>query len=271
MASPHRCCLMLVATLGLAACASVPSQRPGAFAPEHPLTSVADKRHRQVEQYVDRRALRNTPQIALPQVRLADGAHGDRISPQQAALVANHAARSTCLGLAPHARLQPDTAAGAIDTQLVVTAIEPTSGAAAGASSVVDYFVPGPARLPVGLGGLAVEAELRDPQAGQLALVKWARGANAVADNARLSPIGDAWQLAGRFGKEFARLLLDTDPARSGLQRKRLADAEVKANRALCAERYGSVNLAGRGASIFLPLAPEAIDAGPPGIPMETQ
>lgn len=158
-----------------------------------------------------------------------------------------------------------------LDAQLVVTTIEPTSGAAAGASSVVDYFVPGPARLPVGLGGLAVEAELRDPQAGQLALVKWARGANAVTDNARLSPIGDAWQLAGRFGKEFARLLLDTAPARSGLQRKRLADAEVKAKRALCAERYGSVDLAGRGASIFLPPAPEAIDPGPPGILTEAQ
>jgi hypothetical protein len=237
----------------------------------HALTRVADERHRQIEQYVDRRALRGSPRIALPRVRLAEGAHGDRISAQQAALVANHAARSACLGLAPHARLQPDAAAGAIDTQLVVTAIEPTSGAAAGASSLVDYFVPGPARLPVGLGGLALEAELRDPQAGQLALVKWARGANAVTDNAKLSPIGDAWQLAGRFGKEFARLLLDSDPARAGLQRKRLADAVVKANRALCAERYGSVNLAGRGASIFLPLAPEAIDPGPPGINPETR
>lgn len=271
MASLHRCCLMLVTALGLGACASVPTQRPGAFAPEHALTRVADERHRQIERYVDQRALRGSPRIALPQVRLADGAHGDRIDAQQAALVANHAARSACLGLAPHARLQPDAAEGAIDTQLVVTAIEPTSGAAAGASSVVDYFVPGPARLPVGLGGLAVEAELRDLQAGQLALVRWARGANAVTDNAKLSPIGDAWQLAGRFGKELARLLLDTDPARAGLQRKRLADAVVKANRALCAERYGSVNLAGRGAAIFLPLAPEAIDPGPPGINPETR
>ena len=238
MASRHRCCLTVVAALGLAACASVPSQRPGAFASEHPLTTSSDERHRQVAEYVDPQALRGNLRIALPQVRLADGAHGDRISPQQAALVANHAARSTCLGLAPHARLQPDTAAGAIAAQLVVTAIEPTSGVAAGASSVVDYFVPGPARLPVGLGGLAMEAELRDPQAGQLALVKWARGANAVTDNAKLSPIGDAWQLAGRFGKELAQLLLDTDPARAGLQRKRLADTEVKANRALCAQLY---------------------------------
>ncbi|MBK8068893.1 MAG: hypothetical protein IPK27_15120 [Rhodanobacteraceae bacterium] len=68
-----------------------------------------------------------------------------------------------------------------------------------------------------------------------------------------------------------ARLLLDNDPARAGLQRKRQADAVVKANRALCAERYGSVNLAGRGASIFLPLAPEAIDPGPPAINPETR
>jgi hypothetical protein len=263
--SPFRC-LVVSAAFALGACASVPAQREGVFERERPLTTVADKRHRHIEQFVDSSALSATPRIALPVVRLADGAYGAAIAPAQATLVANHAARSVCLGLARYAELQAAAADGAMDARLVVTAIEPTSGAAAGASSAIGYFVPVPSRLPIGLGGLAVEAELRDPHAGQVALMRWARGANAVTQDAKMSSIGDAWQLAERFGKDFARALLDTDPTKSGLQRKRLPDAAVKANRALCSEHYGKLSIAGRVGTMLLPfsLGPGAIDPGPP-------
>jgi hypothetical protein len=255
----------VAAVLVLSGCASVPAPREGVLAAERPLETIDASRHRQVAQFVDADALRATPRIALPAVEIAGGAHGPRIEPAQAALVANHAARSLCLGLSRHAELAAAPAPDALQPRIVVTAIEPTSGAAAGASSVIGIFVPGPFRLPAGLGGLAVDAELRDPRAGQVAAMRWARGANAVTQDAKVSAIGDAWQLAGRFGEEFARAVLDTDPARAGLQRARLSDAAISANRAACAQRFGTVNLAGRGASLLLPLAPEAIDPGPPG------
>jgi hypothetical protein len=250
--------------LVLAGCASVPAQRAASFPGDRELATVDDSRHRQVAQFVDAAALRETPRIRLPQVEIAADAYGDAVEPAQALLVANHAARSLCLGLARHAELASAADAEAYEARLVVTAIEPTSGAAAGASSVIGFFVPGPFRLPAGLGGLAVDAELRDARAGQVASMRWARGANAVTQDAKVSSIGDAWQLAGRFGEDFARAVLDTDPARAGLQRPRLPDAAIAANRAACAARYGTVNLAGRGASLVLPLAPEAIDPGPP-------
>ncbi len=255
--------LTVTAVLALGACASVPAQREGVYENEQPLSNAADKRYAQVEQFVDADALRATPRITLPEVHLAEGAHGDVIAPAQATLVANHAARSVCLGLARYAELQAAPADGVLDARLVVTAIEPSSRTASGASSVIGIFTLVPIRLPVGLGGLAMEAELRDPHAGQVALMRWARGANAVAQVAMVSPIGDAWQLAGSFGNDFSRALLDTDPTRFGLQRGRLKKAAVKANRALCAQRYGKVSIGGRSATMLLPLAPGAIDSGP--------
>lgn len=264
MVRPLRRPLFALAAWLLAGCASVPAPREGALATDRPLRTVDASRHRQIVQFVDAAALRDTPRIVLPQVALAAAAHGPSITPVQAVLVANHAARSLCLGLSRHATLQDAPADGALQARLVVTAIEPTSGAAAGASSVIGFFVPGPFRLPAGLGGLAVEAELADPAAGQVALMRWARGANPVTQDAKVSAIGDAWQLAGRFGADFARAVLDTDPKRGGLQRARLPAAALDANRAACVARYGAVNLAGRGASLVLPLAPEAIDPGPP-------
>lgn len=261
--------LIAVASLTLGACASVPEQRAGVFDHEHPLSTTRNERHRQVEQFVDSEALRILPPFALPDVRIAEGAFGEAIAPTQSTLVANHAARSVCLGLARYVELRAEPADGVLGAHLVVTAIEPTNGAAAGASSVIGFFAPVPLpRLPAGLGGLAIEAELRDPLIGQVALVRWARGANAMTQDPQVSSIGDAWQLAEVFGKEFTRAVLDTDPKKFGMQRNRLPRAEVKANRALCAQRFGKLNLGVRAASMLLPvslpLAPGAVDPGAP-------
>ena len=257
-------CLAAVAALTLGACASVPDQRAPVFDREQPLSTAKNERHRQVEQFVDTEALRVLPPIALPDVRVTNGAFGKMIAPAQSALVANHAARSVCLELARYVELRAGPAEGVIDLHLVVTAINPTNRAAAGASSVIGLF--SPVRVPAGLGGLAMEAELRDPRSGQVALMRWARGANAVTQDAQVSSIGDAWQLAELFGEEFTRAVLDTEPARFGMQRERLPRAIAEANGELCAQRFGKLRTGVRVASMLLtlPLAPGAIDPGAP-------
>jgi len=246
------------------ACASVPGARQSRVDNSHELLSVARQPHLRIDQYIDAAALAQTPDIALPQARLDEGAYGKQISDTQAQLVANNAARALCRELSRYAVLKADDGDAALAPELVVSAIMPTSGAASGASSVIGIFVPGPFRLPAGLGGLAIDAQLVDSNGKTVAVMRWARGANAVTNDAKVSSIGDAWQLADKFGSEFARALLDTDLKKAGLQRAKVDAETAKANRALCDERFGTVNLAGRGASIFLPLAPEAIDPGPP-------
>jgi hypothetical protein len=258
-----------VAALALVACASVPPQRAPGIEHALPLSVAKEQAHVRIEVHVDRDAVGAGVRFAPPEVEIADGARPDGIDESSARLVANNAARSLCNELAPYVELVDGDAGDALRTRLVVTAITPTSRAAAGASALVDVFVPGPARLPAGLGALAIDGEVRDPEDTPVAAIRWARGANPVTDNAQLSGIGDAWQLADTFGEEFARLLLrdPSDPARARPERR--AAETVRANRNRCAEWFGALNLAALGAGRFVPLAPEAIDPGPPKAPAD--
>lgn len=255
---------LAVLALLLGACASAPESRRAGLASTEPLETVTRERHLIVAQHIDTARLAEAPRFSLPRARIAEGAADPGITPAQAVLVANNAARSLCDALGNYAELVPAPEPGTLDPELVVTAIVATSAGASGASSVLGVFVPGPFRLPAGLGALAVDAELRDAEGRQVALMRWARGANAITDDAKVSAIGDAWQLADSFGEEFTRALLDRDTEKAGMQRDRLDRERARANDALCDARYGVVNLAGRGASLLLPLAPEAIDPGPP-------
>lgn len=253
------CCLVL-----LAACATAPKSRYSGMDSEQQLTVVAHERHRLIEQFVDADAISKVQRFGVPQVVVAEGARGLGISEAQAALVANNAGRAMCSRLGKYVELDaaptPETPAA----RLVITAIVPTGRAAAGASSVIGIFIPVPFRLPAGLGALAGEGEVRGPDQTQLAAMHWVRGANSVTNRAKVSTIGDAWQLARQFGDHFAGAILDADPKRAGVQHARV-DARVrKANQAICAQNFGVVSLAGRGASFVLPLSPESIDAGAP-------
>jgi hypothetical protein len=70
-------------------------------------------------------------------------------------------------------------------------------------------------RLPIGLGGLSVEAEAVSPDGTQRAAMLWARGANMLATKARVSKIGDAYSLSSAFGADFSRMLVKgQDPFR---------------------------------------------------------
>jgi len=257
--SATACCVVL-----LASCATAPTSRYSGMDSEQSLTVVAKERHRLIEQFVDADAIGRSRRFAVPRVEVGANARGSGVSETQAALVANNAGRALCSTLGKYIELDDTPDSDAPTARLVITAIVPTGRAAAGASSVMGIFIPVPFRLPAGLGALAGEAEVRDGAGSQLAAMHWVRGANSVTNSAKVSTIGDAWQLARQFGNHFARVLLDANPKVAGVQHARAKASVQAANRRICAARFGTVNLAGRGASLVLPLSPESIDAGAP-------
>lgn len=214
--------------------------------------------------FLDAPAVQAVTRLAPPSFSVAEGAAGAGVDAAQATLVANRAARDICTALAPFYEISEE--APELRLELRVTAVQPTSATAAGFSELIGVFVPGPFRLPAGLGGFAADAVARraaQAEGGEVLILRWAEGANPVTEGARVSRIGDAYQLAGDFADDFSDALIDP-LGREGERRPRLPAAQIEANEALCLARFGRVNVAGQGASILLPLAPEAIDPGPP-------
>lgn len=251
---------LALAALLLQACASAPKDRAVGIASTQTLETIRDDSYAKAERYLDVEAVRLAARVGLPRVALADGALGEGISAAQGALVANQAARQVCTNLAPFLRF--DEAAAELAIELQVTAIRPTSSGASGVSAVLGVFVPGPFRLPAGLGGFAADGVAR--RGGEDVLVlRWAEGASALGDDAKISSIGDAYQLASQFADDFTGNLIDPK-GKDGERRLRLESALVAANRTLCEARFGKANIAGRGVSLLLPLSPEAIDSGAP-------
>ena len=130
-------------------------------------------------------------------------------------LVANAISRELCLRLSERFRIVTADDDADLTVQATVTHATPTSETASGASKALSIAktvalpgVPVPVpRLPVGLGGLSVEAEARDFAGFQKAAMVWARNANSISNSARVSNEGDAYDLAADFGADFAKLV----------------------------------------------------------------
>jgi hypothetical protein len=263
----HAVNLRLIALAGLisllGACASAPGSRVGLLPAELELETVRERRDSRFERRLDVDLVRSAARVGVPRVSVVDGAISEAVTADQAALVANRAGRSLCLRLIRHFELSgPDLQAGDLQLALVLTDLRPTSVGLAGTSALVGAFVPGPFRLPAGLGGLAAEGEAVVGERPALQF-RWSKGANSMLDGAQMSTIGDAYQLANDLGKDYAASLIDA-LADADDRKARIAPAQVDRNRALCRAAFGEASLSGRGASWLLPLAPEAIDSGAP-------
>lgn len=257
--------LLPLATLMLGACASAPQIAGPGLTSTSALEVVRAERHARVERFVDAESLLQARSVRLDTITVADAARVDLINDAQAALVVNRAARDICVKLARHYQIGAVDQPADLSVELLLTGIRATGRGAAGIPALLGVVVPGPFRLPAGLGGLAMEAVVRDEQGRESAVLHWAQGANAVMDSAQVSTIGDAYQLAGSFAKDFSRLLIDPQ-GQSGADRQRLARAAIAEGQSRCRARFGAASIAGRGASLLLPLAPEAIDAGAPAV-----
>ena len=254
--------LLGISGLTLAGCASAPASKKVGINAAGELTSVRQNRSGSIEQFVDSAALQQAASVSLPKVSVVDGAYEPPITDLQAGLVANQAGRQLCAKLGRYFVINEQ--APDLRLQVVVTKIAATSRGASGVSALVGVVSPVPFRLPTGLGGLAIEGSAESPDGAQRLLQRWAKGANPIFNRAKVSLIGDAYQLAGSFAKNFAKTLLlaaRVDPSKALARLDRKA---VKTNQLLCDAQFGRANLAGRGASILLPLSPESIDAGTP-------
>lgn len=253
--------LLSLLTLLLSACASAPKLEQSGFSSPVELSPVRADSHARVNRFLQPSLLAAARSVAppavLPGADLADPA----ISAEQSALVANRAARDLCRRLSSYFLIVTGEHAADLSIELQPIGMRATGRGAAGFSALAGIVVPGPFRLPAGLGGLAMAARITAADGQPVLVETWSRGANAVTDNPQISSIGDAYQLAGTYARELARVLVAAgfDP---DSPRPRLAQDQIKAGRALCQERFGAASVAGRGAAWLLPLAPEAIDEG---------
>ena len=199
-------------------------------------------------------------------------------------VVANAVDRSLCIGLSDRFKIVVPPQKADLTVSASVASIVPTGRTAAAASKVlsvgttivtatgvVDTAVPIPSlRIPIGLGGLALEAEAVDPAGNQKAAMLWARGANSFIGTTRVSTVGDAYELASSFGNDFSELLVKgASPFGSNLpslsSRHRLVSLLGGAPKESACDAFGRVGVTNiLAGSIGLP--PEWTDKGAQGV-----
>ncbi len=241
---------LVVPFLTLTACASRPPA-PALLDPELPNIQRVENRER--ESALWRRDGFAPSPLPFPEIVLSPAAELDGLEPEAIEPVLSELGRSLCRALGERLALNADASA---TLRVELVALRASRGQAV--SALLDLAVPGPGRLPAGLGGLSLRLSLSD-QGEPLLLYAWSRGANPLRENARLSPIADAWQLAARFPGDFLK-----DSGLADLPRR--AAAERRAARAACEARFGAIDPLLRGAGRLLPLPPEWVEKKPPQV-----
>lgn len=198
-------------TLGLATCSSVPLTESGSLTSYNSL-GASEGRFTKSRSYVDKSALLAARSVAISPTRLSPQAYSSVHDTVDRQLVSNALDRALCVGLSDRYRVVGPGEPADITVRVVITDIVPTGKFAAGVSTAVSLgssvvlpvSVP---RLPIGLGGLAVEAEALDKDGIQRAAIVWSRGANSITNEARVSEVGDAYGLASSFADHFSDML----------------------------------------------------------------
>ncbi|KAA3450318.1 DUF3313 domain-containing protein [Mesorhizobium sp. SARCC-RB16n] len=132
--------------------------------------------------------------------------------PKDLALVDNAIDRSLCTSLSDRFKVVAADQPADLVVHATITDIVATNKLAAATSTVASLgasvvSVPMP-RLPIGLGGMAIEAEAVGQDGSQKAAMLWSRGANMLTTKARVSTVGDAYSLSSAFGSDFGRMLV---------------------------------------------------------------
>lgn len=216
--------------------------------------------------------------VAMSPTKVAPEAAASGLTPKELRLVGNAIDRALCRELSRRFVVVESGQPADLRLTVAITHVDKTDTTAAGASLVTGIGskvasavtgAPIPAmRLPIGLGGLAGEAEAKNQAGTQVAALLWARGADMFTTKARVASDGDAHQLAEEFAGDFAKLLVtgndpisDRSPSLPTSQRVgEYFGAEAKY--AAC-RRFGKdPGLGGTiGSAIGLP--PEWTDKGP--------
>jgi hypothetical protein len=204
--------LALPLTLTVAGCASVPLKEGGTLTSYSKLGAPKGKLSK-ARIFVDGKGLATVKTVHIEPTVFANSASSRVKTEADRLMVSNALDRALCVALSDKYQMVPIGLPADLTVRAVITDVVPTNETMAGvatavtlgSSAVLPVSVP---RLPIGLGGLAVEADAVDSDGVQRAAIVWARGANSIQNNPRVSEVGDAYGLASTFGNDFSRLLV---------------------------------------------------------------
>ncbi|WP_246703548.1 DUF3313 domain-containing protein [Rhizobium sp. P28RR-XV] len=196
----------------LGSCSSVPLTQSGALGSYDRLGPV-EGRVSKARTFLDAQALSAATTVSISPTRLSPQAYSKIHDEKNGKLVSNALDRALCIDLSDKFNIVRSGEKADLTIQAVITDIVPTGKIAAGVSKVAtlgtSVVLPvGVPRLPIGLGGLAVEAEAVDAGNTQRAAIVWSRGANSITNGPRVSEVGDAYSLASSFADQFSRMLV---------------------------------------------------------------
>lgn len=208
-------CVVTIAVLIslVSGCATAPLERAGTLSSYDNLKPTGGMLTKSLS-HADAATLKRANTVRLMPIVFSEKAARSALAPAHQDMIANATGRALCNSLSRKFRVvMPDQLADLTITG-TITYVAPTDGAASAVSQVASVassiIVPIPVplpRLPIGMGGLSVEAEARDVKGKQVAAVVWARGADAFTSKARVSPAGDSYDLATSFSDDFSQLL----------------------------------------------------------------
>lgn len=223
-------CLLLPLLQCIAGCATVPLQQTGSLSSYERLQPAAGGMLTKARVNVDKAAVLAARTVLIVPTSYSATAASARLSARDRRLVANAVDRSVCIALSDRFNIVSPWQTADLTVHVTIANIVPTDEVAAATSTVLDIgktvltttgvvetSVPIPSvRVPIGLGGIALEGEAVDPTGRQKAAMLWARGASSFFGNTtRVSPVGDAYELASDFGDDFSELLVTgEDPFR---------------------------------------------------------
>jgi hypothetical protein len=210
--------------ISLSACATKPPTQTGflsdAGSAQPDLDRNADGIRAQVRKSRDMAVLGQVAQSGkvaiLPSTIHPDSQIPASITPASRLLVTQELDKQLCFHLSRRFEIVAPESPGAARVQAVVTRLQETNAAASVASSAVSFLLPGGSvRLPVGRGGLSVEARLDSVDGARGASMAWSRGAGVVMDDGSLSQVGDAHRFTKDFANAFSTFLVaDGTPKR---------------------------------------------------------
>jgi hypothetical protein len=197
--------------VGLAGCASSSVTQTGGLTSYQDMTDVKTARTK-AKIFADADTLASAKSVRIEPVTYSPGA-ADEVSADQRALIANLVERTLCVRLSGRFDIVAGPDPADLTVRTVITRLTPTNREAAAATLPIRavsmaFGVPAPLRLPIGMGSFAAEGEALDQAGARRASMVWARGADVLTSRARISKIGDAYQLSDAFAGDMAALVI---------------------------------------------------------------
>jgi hypothetical protein len=262
--------ILLLGGLFLGACATKPPTRTEFLGNGATLQRVDDTVRAQIDRRRAAEVAGGVTRVALRPTILAAGVERPAsLADADIAPVLREMDRQLCYALSDRFEVAPAATGAGGDVATVevqVTRIQATNAAASVASAVVSRAIPGPGslRLPVGRGGLAVEARALVGDGREAAAMAWSRGAGVAFDRGSLSAVGDAHRFASAFADDFAEWLAGPDrPARARAEPDPCARFGPRIDVAQQAARFG-LGLHTLGASGATPKTDATVPAAAP-------